>query len=78
MKNRTVSQEVFNNHGKTQSFKLAFIAAEKELEEKHETGVFAEGDPNHPMYSNGYNYATGKYVNLFGYNQDEFMAKQYK
>lgn len=78
MNKRTISQEVFNNHGKTQSFKLAFIAAEKELEAKHELGIFEDGDPNHPKYNNGYNYATGKYVNLFGYDQDEFMAKQYK
>ena len=78
MKNRTVSQEVFNSHARTHGFQLAFIAAEKELEAKHDLGIFEDGDPNHPKYNNGYNYATGKYVNLFGYDQDEFMAKQYK
>jgi hypothetical protein len=44
---------------------------------KHIRGEFDEGDPNHPKYSGGYNYITGKYQ-LFGHNQDEFMLKQYK
>ena len=46
------------------------------LQRQHELGIFDEGDPNHPKYNDGYNYATGKYVSLFGYEQDEFMAKQ--
>ena len=44
---------------------------------KHLRGEFEDGDPNHPKYNNGYNYATGKYVSLFGYSQDELLAKQY-
>ena len=48
-----------------------------ELYEKHLRGEFDEGDPNHPKYNAGYNYATGKFI-LFGYEQDEFLAKQYK
>lgn len=55
----------------------ALRKTDRELHEKHLRGEFDEGDPNHPQYNNGYNYATGKYV-LFGYEQDEFLAKQYK
>lgn len=49
-----------------------------QLYAQHRNGIFDDGDPNHPKYNNGWNYATGQFVNLFGYNQDEFMAKQYK
>lgn len=48
------------------------------LRKQHEKGIFDDGDPNHPKYNNGYNYATGQFVTLFGYGQDELMAKQYK
>ena len=51
--------------------------ADRELRNKHLGGEFDEGDPNNPKYNGGYNYATGKYQ-LFGYDQDEFMAKQYR
>lgn len=56
----------------------AMRRADNELRKQHEQDIFSEGDPNHPMYNNGYNYATGQYVSLFGYDQDEFMSKQYK
>ena len=49
-----------------------------EIRKQHEKGVFDDADPNHPKHNGGYNYATGKYVEIFGYDQDEFMAKQYK
>jgi len=78
MNKRVVSQVIFDNAMKTKAFKMAFIRADKELEDEHANGLFSEGDPNHPKYNNGYNYATGKYVSLFGYDQDEFMTKQYK
>ncbi len=55
----------------------AMREADNELHAKHLRGEFDEGDPNHPKYNGGYNYATGKFV-LFGYEQDEFLAKQYK
>lgn len=55
----------------------AMREADAELYAKHLRGEFDEGDPNHPKYNDGYNYATGKFVSLFGYEQDEFMAKQY-
>jgi hypothetical protein len=55
----------------------AMKQADEELRRQHEKGIFGEGDPNNPIYNNGYNYATGKFVNLFGYDQDEFLAKQY-
>jgi len=47
-----------------------------EIEANHEKGIFDIGDPNHPDYNNGYNYATQSYK-LFGYDQAEFLAKQY-
>ena len=55
----------------------AMIEADNELYSKHLRGEFDEGDPNHPKYNGGFNYATGKYVSLFGYKQDDFMAKQH-
>ena len=55
----------------------AMREADNYLYSKHLRGEFDEGDPNHPKYNNGYNYATGKFVSLFGYKQDEFMAKQH-
>ena len=51
--------------------------ADSLLRAKHARGEFDDGDPNNPMYNEGYNYATGKRA-LFGYDQDEFMAKQYR
>ena len=47
------------------------------LYSQHCKGIFDDGDPNHPKYNNGWNYATGQFVSLFGYDQNEFMAKQY-
>ena len=52
--------------------------AEKLIESDHALGIFDDGDPNHPMYNNGINYKTGLPLSLFGYNVDEFLAKQYK
>ena len=57
--------------------KKAMKEADDMIYAEHCKGIFQEGDPNHPKYNNGYNYATGKFVSLFGYDQDEFMAKQY-
>lgn len=57
--------------------KQALRDGEKEIEAKHEKGIFDIGDPNHPDYNNGYNYATQSY-RLFWYEQAEFLAKQYK
>jgi hypothetical protein len=48
-------------------------SAEDEIAAKHDRGEFDDGDPNHPMYSNGYNYTRP----LFGYKTNEFMAKQH-
>ena len=56
----------------------AMREADNELHSKHLRGEFDEGDPNHPKYNDGYNYATGKYVSLFGYDETEFLAKQYR
>ena len=55
----------------------AMREADNELYAKHLRGEFDEGDPNHPKYNGGYNYATGKF-NLFGYDEKEFLARQYK
>lgn len=57
--------------------KQAVEEAYEMLLNQHEKGIFDDCDPNHPKYNNGYNYATGQYVSLFGYSQDELMAKQY-
>lgn len=75
---RTVSQAVFDQFLKLNRTKQTLREAEKELEAQHVMGIFSEDDPNHPKYNNGYNYATGKYVELLGYEQNVFMAKQYK
>ena len=56
----------------------ALREADNQLYSQHLSGVFDEGDPNHPMYNGGYNYATGQFVSLFGYKQNELLAKQYK
>lgn len=58
--------------------KQAILEADKALREDHARGSFSEGDPNHPMYNNGINYATGLPVQLFGYDVGEFMEQQYK
>lgn len=49
---------------------------EDELRSNNARGEFEEGDPNHPKYNGGYNYASGR--KLFGYDEKEFLAKQYK
>lgn len=77
MEKRKVSEAAFKAFEKTKQYKQAFIEAEKAIERDHENGIFSEGDPNHPMYNEGYNYATGTY-NLFGYEQEAFLSKQYK
>lgn len=58
--------------------KQAMREAEQQIIAKHKLGVFDEGDPNHPKYNNGINYATGLPANLFGYDIAEFLNKQYK
>ena len=77
MEKRKVPNAVFEAFEKTKHYKQAFIEAEKSIERDHENGIFSECDPNHPMYNNGYNYATQEYK-LFGYDQNEFLAKQCK
>lgn len=58
--------------------KQAMQEADKALRADHARGIFSKGDPNHPMYNNGINYATGQPFRLFGYDVVEFMGKQYK
>ena len=61
--------------------KRADRAIGESIEQLHKqalAGVFDEGDPNHPKWNNGINYATGFPVNLFGYDTKEFLQKQYK
>ena len=55
----------------------AISDADNALYSQHCKGIFDDGDPNHPKNNNGWNYATGQFVNLFGYSQDELIAKQY-
>jgi len=77
MSNSAVNQSVFNSKDAIRIAKIAFAEAENDLYNKHLRGDFDDGDPNHPKYNNGYNYATMKFVNLFGYSQDGLLAKQY-
>ena len=56
----------------------ALFDADNELRTQHVQGVFDHGDPNHPRFNNGINYATGKPATLLGYDTAAFMAKQYK
>ena len=56
----------------------AIAESNRELEEQHKRGIFADGDINHPKYNGGINYATGKPLTLFGYDTDAFIARQYR
>jgi hypothetical protein len=56
----------------------AIKSADDALYSQHYKGIFDESDPNHPKYNNGYNYATGQFVSLFGYSENELLAKQHK
>lgn len=56
----------------------AMQEADNMLLKQHVTGIFDEGDPNHPKYNGGWNYALGAYVEIFGYSQADLLAKQYK
>ena len=49
--------------------KQATRESDNELRAQHEKGIFDDGD---------FNYATGKYVHLFGYSQEELPRKQYE
>ena len=51
--------------------------ADVQIRAQHRAGIFDDGDPNHPKYNGGINYATGKPATLFGYETLEFMARQY-
>lgn len=55
----------------------AMREADEQIRAKHRAGIFDEGDPNHPKYNNGVNYATGLPVSLFGYDTVDFLKKQY-
>lgn len=56
----------------------AMREADTLLRADHARGIFDDGDPNHPQYNNGINYATGKPLSLFGYETDSFMLRQYR
>jgi hypothetical protein len=64
---RTVPQAVFDTSEAIRAAKQGHAQACAELNKTplHKLG---KGNPNHPIYSN----------KLFGYDQAEFMAKQYK
>ena len=77
MQKRKVAQAVFETKEAIRIAAQAMKEADDAIYAQHLRGIFDDGDPNHPKYNNGYNYATGKFVNLFGYSQDELLAKQY-
>ncbi len=58
--------------------KQAMREADKMLCDQHALGKFDDGDPNHPIYNAGINYATGLPVSIFGYETSEFLDKQYE
>jgi len=78
MTKHTVAVAIFTAFEKTAMFRKAGVDAVNELYTKEASGQFDEGNPNHPMYNGGYDYTRNEYVSLFGYQQREFMAKQYK
>lgn len=53
----------------------AMREADEELRAKHRRGDFDEGDPNHPKFNNGQNYAK---PHLFGEEPQKFLRRQYK
>ena len=77
MSKRTVAQSVFDSPAALRIAKQATHEAGVELERQHRAGVFDEGDPNHPKYNNGSNYATGLPVSLFGEAPTTFLRRQY-
>lgn len=78
MKKFTVPQSVFDSKLAMKIAKEGHRQAVNLLEAEHKRGIFDEGDPNHPKYNNGINYATRLPVSLFGYGTQEFLMKQYK
>ena len=58
--------------------KQAMREADRMLCDQHALGQFDDGDPNHPIYNAGVNYATGLPVSILGYETSEFLDKQYK
>ena len=56
----------------------AIRECDNQLRAQHKRGIFDEGDPNHPKYNGGFNYATGQYVQILGYTQDALLSKQYR
>lgn len=62
----TVHQSVFDSKSALRIAKLATKQATDELNNtpRH---MLDEGNPNHPMYDQ-----------IFGYDRDEFLAKQYR
>ena len=64
---RSIPESVFANFEKTKQYKQAYIEACRELD-KTPRHLLDEGNPNHPNYDN----------KLFGYDVEDFLAKQYK
>lgn len=66
MTKRTVSQSVFDSKTALRIAREATKQATEELE-RTPRHMLDEGNPNHPMYDQ-----------IFGYDREEFMAKQYR
>lgn len=67
MQKRTVPQSVFDSPEAIRCAKLGHLEACNVLE-RTPRHMLDEGNPNHPMYDN----------TLFGHNEQDFMAKQYR
>ena len=66
---RTVPQAVFDSPAAQKAAKAGHLQACRELDAKFAAGgPFDIGDPNHPMY---------RQSTIFGYEEKEFMARQY-
>jgi hypothetical protein len=65
---RTIPQSVFDSAEARGVQRAAIAESNRDQDAKFAAGgPFDEGNPNHPMYDS-----------LFGYERDEFMAKQYR
>lgn len=66
MMKRTVPQAVFDSK---EARRIAAIAHKQACDDlaKKPRHMLGEGNPNHPMYDG-----------IFGYDRDEFLARQYK
>jgi len=69
---------IFSTKEAQLAIKKAFREADKQIFAQHKLGIFDDGDPNHPKYRDGINYATGLPVSSVGHPTKDLTKKQYK